>query len=279
MKNIIQITKENLSFRVFKLKNKDDINLNTFNVCEFNPLILSTIFSQKTNFVEGNTTNINDAFNIINNKPTIGLYKITEQLEIKNIQQIYLNLITKKNYRLNLLKLHKDMYKNIIDINFIPGTLKSSNNFTWLTKDNIRYVHRYLDHNQTLDCLKQNSLYLNDIQKLESKEDKLLNLFIWHCNFESIHPFPDGNGRIGRIYLDKELIKLDLTPLILTNEIKKDYFELISLVEEHKINSSFIEKLNTLFLNSNKILLSEIKWFKDKNNFELKNINDAIFED
>lgn len=46
----------------------------------------------------------------------------------------------------------------------------------------------------------------------------------FHHEFESIHPFQDGNGRVGRIILFKECLKHGLLPFIIDHEYKLFYY-------------------------------------------------------
>ncbi|WP_210120099.1 Fic family protein [Treponema parvum] len=46
----------------------------------------------------------------------------------------------------------------------------------------------------------------------------------FHVRFESIHPFQDGNGRIGRLILFKECLKHNIVPFIITEELKIFYY-------------------------------------------------------
>jgi Fic family protein len=46
----------------------------------------------------------------------------------------------------------------------------------------------------------------------------------FHYRFESIHPFQDGNGRVGRIIMFKECLKHDIMPFIIGNEHKMFYY-------------------------------------------------------
>ena len=63
---------------------------------------------------------------------------------------------------------------------------------------------------------------------LSSYNDKpnksLEDLIAFHVAFESIHPFQDGNGRVGRLILFKECLKFDVVPFIIDDELKMYYY-------------------------------------------------------
>lgn len=50
----------------------------------------------------------------------------------------------------------------------------------------------------------------------------------FHIRFERIHPFEDGNGRTGRILLNRGLIASGLPPAVITKEVRAEYMELIA---------------------------------------------------
>lgn len=57
------------------------------------------------------------------------------------------------------------------------------------------------------------------------KPDKTLeDLIAFHVDFESIHPFQDGNGRVGRLILFKECLKNDIVPFIIDEDLKLFYY-------------------------------------------------------
>ncbi|MBO4556264.1 MAG: Fic family protein [Elusimicrobiales bacterium] len=56
------------------------------------------------------------------------------------------------------------------------------------------------------------------------KEKNLDELLDFHWRFERIHPFQDGNGRIGRLILFKECLRCGIVPFIITEELKLFYY-------------------------------------------------------
>lgn len=70
---------------------------------------------------------------------------------------------------------------------------------------------------------------VSEIQKLikEYHNKKIIsveNIVEFHYRFESIHPFQDGNGRVGRIIMFKECLKNDIMPFIIDHEYKLFYY-------------------------------------------------------
>lgn len=60
-------------------------------------------------------------------------------------------------------------------------------------------------------------------------EDKLKAAAYFHLRFEHIHPFADGNGRVGRTLLNYYLLTHGEPPVIIYNEDKRKYYEALEL--------------------------------------------------
>ena len=50
------------------------------------------------------------------------------------------------------------------------------------------------------------------------------NIVEYHYRFEKIHPFQDGNGRVGRLIMFRECLKHDIIPFIIDDEHKQFYY-------------------------------------------------------
>ncbi|MBO5167563.1 MAG: Fic family protein [Phascolarctobacterium sp.] len=71
------------------------------------------------------------------------------------------------------------------------------------------------------------------ITKYNAKENKTLeDVLEFHVAFEKIHPFQEGNGRVGRLIMFKECLKYNIVPFIIEDNLKLFYYR--GLKEWHK---------------------------------------------
>jgi len=80
---------------------------------------------------------------------------------------------------------------------------------------------------------------LNEINDYEG--DKILHVAAYfHARFEYIHPFADGNGRVGRTLLNYYLMIHDHPPLIIYDEDKGDYYHALEQYDTTEELSGFV---------------------------------------
>jgi Fic family protein len=75
-----------------------------------------------------------------------------------------------------------------------------------------------LPQNTETDMNNLNEWY-NSISGIEFE-----NIVEYHYRFEKIHPFQDGNGRVGRLIMFRECLKNNITPFIIDDNYKQFYY-------------------------------------------------------
>lgn len=63
------------------------------------------------------------------------------------------------------------------------------------------------------------------LMEYNAKEEKTFeDILDFHVRFERIHPFQDGNGRVGRLIMFKECLKYNIVPFIIEDNLKLFYY-------------------------------------------------------
>lgn len=128
-----------------------------------------------------------------------------------------------------------------------------------LTEDNIKEIHKILKQGTSDSDL--NWFNVGEYKALEntvgghdttppnqvSNEIKVLlagynepgqrtitDIIDFHVRFEQIHPFQDGNGRVGRLIMFKECLKNNIVPFIIDNEHKNFYYRGLDKYDKEK---------------------------------------------
>ena len=152
------------------------------------------------------------------------------------IQQGFNLVRTNKILRNNDIKqIQECLEYNHAGFRAVPGTaLKRSDGVV---------VYTPPQNKATIDTLMQNlEQFINDMEMCDL--DPLIKMAIIHHQFESIHPFYDGNGRTGRIINVLYLVMndlLDLPILYLSRYItrnKGEYYRLIQAVRDKNTNNA-----------------------------------------
>ena len=118
-----------------------------------------------------------------------------------------------------------------------------------LTEDYVKQLHRILktgtfSSKSSVAVVGDYKKYANTVNDIETADPSevhermerllsVLNLKVpiqfddlldFHAEFEKIHPFYDGNGRVGRLLLFKEALRSDIIPFIISDDIKLYYY-------------------------------------------------------
>lgn len=87
-----------------------------------------------------------------------------------------------------------------------------------------------------------------------AKEDDsyFIDRIAWfHAEFETIHPFPDGNGRIGRVLINQQLMALGYPPIIIPNKGKHtEYYPAFTTYRTYDKYDEFTELFASLLIES-----------------------------
>lgn len=97
-------------------------------------------------------------------------------------------------------------------------------------------------------------LLLNRYNSLKSVTFE--DILDFHYKFESIHPFQDGNGRVGRLIMFRECLRNGIVPFIITDDLKMFYYN--GLHNWHKIKGYLMDTCLTA-QDSFKLLLDKFR--------------------
>ena len=127
-------------------------------------------------------------------------------------------------------ELHGVLMENVRGEHATPGEFRQSQN--WIgsfgaTLNEATFVPPPVP--EMMECLQQLEKFLYTNNNLPP----LIEVALVHYQFEVIHPFLDGNGRLARLVLNYILLKNQLSPIIFKSD---DYAEYFRCMEEFKVN-------------------------------------------
>jgi Fic family protein len=205
--------------------------------------------------IEGNTLTEEQITALIENKRVIGPEK--DVLEVLNAIKVYDKLNQYKyTSDKSFLKAHYDLMNGLID-----ASGKYRNQGVGIVKGTI-VEHIAPPHKNVPFLMKDLFEYLKDNEELT-----LLKSCVFHYEMEFIHPFLDGNGRMGRLW--QTLILMSEYPVFeflpfetLISHTQEDYYKSLALSDKTGKSTFFIEymldvinkSLETLLNYNNRIL-------------------------
>lgn len=122
----------------------------------------------------------------------------------------------------SLERLSEDFVKELHRI-LKTGTTDSTK--SWFIVGDYKKLPNEVAGTQTCPPQQVHSQMLNLIKEYRNKKSKNLDdILDFHQKFELIHPFQDGNGRVGRLIMFKECLANNIIPFIITEDIKLFYY-------------------------------------------------------
>jgi len=170
-----------------------------------------------SNAIENSTLTISETEKILLNLEVSRDVSMQEVFEAKNLAQVFgyiKNKISTDNIDINLiLLLHKMLIDNI-DQN-IAGKFRQRGQY-------VRVGTHIAPAPEHVEMMIENLL----LEYSGNHKDYLLDkISIFHLEFENIHPFCDGNGRIGRMLINYQLMQLGFPSIIIRDKEKQLYYD------------------------------------------------------
>ncbi len=168
-----------------------------------------------SNSIEGSTLSENDTAAILFRNRVLPNKSLREQMEAKNHQAAWEFLLNHLESRGKLdealiLRLHTMIMNGIL-----PEA-------GFYRRHGVRIVGSYVPTANFLKIPVLMESLVADIQK--PRKDIVAHISTIHSRLEQIHPFADGNGRVGRLLLQAMLLKKGLAPANIRQELKAFYY-------------------------------------------------------
>jgi Fic family protein len=194
---------------------------------------IKTIYSSLA--IEGNTLSVEQVTHIFEGKRVLGPQR--DIIEVQNALAVYERFDTlKPTSRKDLLNTHKMLMKNLIPENGV-----------WRTGNVGVFKGDQLAH--MAPPAKRVPLLMKDLFTFLNKNKEaswLLKACIFHYELEFIHPFMDGNGRMGRLW--QQLLLAQGNPIFkfitveeLIKKNQKEYYNVLSQCDKEGNSIKFIE--------------------------------------
>jgi len=190
----------------------------------YNQFLLSLTYH--SNKIEGSTLTEDETMAVMFDNISLPKKNIIEQLEVKNHQaalEYLLKYLLSASVKINeafVLKLHSILMNGIKSD---AGSYRDHG---------VRIVGAYIP---TANYLKVAKLMKEITKDINSKDnDVVTHIANIHSRFEQIHPFSDGNGRIGRLLMHAMLLRSNLPPAVIEQKKKRSYYNCLRKAQTNK---------------------------------------------
>lgn len=175
-------------------------------------------FLYNSNHLEGSTFTKENLWELLSLKKFEGEHYLDDVIETKNSLNVFdkvINDSAKKLDKFMLFDWHRELKKDSVDEEI-------HNTGCWKKYENkLRNIDLKLAYPDEVD----NSMFNLLMDWNELMNPTIEDIAKFHYRFELIHPFQDGNGRIGRFIILKQCIESDIDLIAIDNEYEKEYKE------------------------------------------------------
>lgn len=205
----------------------------------------SELFTYHTNAIEGSELNSKEVKEILEEDkwPDKSKEDIAEAYGVNDAIEFIRE--TKEHISLDfMLQLHKIVFKN--SKNFAGQFRKAGEEVVVMSGGKI--VHQGAPQSRIVGLLKE---LIEWYEKNKSKYPGIVLASVAHNQFENIHPFRDGNGRVGRLLLNNILLKHRLPPVNIDLKNRQEYYKALQVYDKEHNLKPMVE-----------LILKEYKAFK-----------------
>jgi len=194
-----------------------------------------------SNAIENSTLSISETEKILLDMEVSRNVSVREIFEAKNLATVFGYIKEKvKNNNINkelILLLHKMLISNINED--IAGRFRKQNEY-------VRVGTHIAPAPEHIEIMMDSLLSDYSTYTEEYFIDRIAK---FHLEFETIHPFCDGNGRIGRVLINYQLMQHGFPPIIIRDKEKSFYYKSFGEYRNsNKKNISGLDKILSLAL-------------------------------
>ena len=187
---------------------------------------LTLELTYNSNTIEGTTFTKKETEAVIFDHATVTDKSLEEHLAAINHAQALSDIFAEKYTGAVTEKTLKGFHKTIMQ-----GIRSDAGSYSTLQRG-IRGVSLILPHPE--DVPEEMARFLHQLKQRE-KTHPLEKIAQAHADFEAIHPFGDGNGRVGRLLITLQLLRLNYPPALIENKRKTDYYEALEFAQRHSL--------------------------------------------
>ncbi len=181
-----------------------------------------------TNAIEGSTITREDAEKILLDKKSVGNRPTRDVIETFQHEKTFRELLERRSDGINLettLEFHEEVFHNIIDD---AGQWR---------RINVRVRGAEFTPPRMEKVVREMEKWEEEYRKRNLEGEDVFSLGAWmHFEFERIHPFSDGNGRVGRLLLNLHFLKKNWPPVHILPDHREDYLDSLNEAAKSDFN-------------------------------------------